>query len=304
MTRPRKLTLAAFLVALFAMIAFGVIRHFHWDQRVYYSLTTDGKTEQAVGLSRYIVVIDALRVEGVDNNLSGITFDPERQQLWAVVNGPSLLLGLSLDGKLLSRHPLTGFHDVEGVAYLGDNRLALVEERHQTIVVMPIPAASGELQREDFIDLRVDLHEQQNKEYEGLAYDSESDRLMIAKERDPLRLYEIGEFTGIARQRLSLDVVNVTDTLGSGVFLDDIAGLAFDTATSHLLALSDESRMVVELDAEGKAFSFLLLEEGSAQLKAGIPQAEGVTLDDQGRLYIVSEPNLFYRFEQPTSDPN
>ena len=40
----------------------------------------------------------------------------------------------------------------------------------------------------------------------------------------------------------------------------------------------------------------MVFETGLGGLATRIPQAEGVTLDDRGRLYIVSEPNLIYRF--------
>lgn len=49
---------------------------------------------------------------------------------------------------------------------------------------------------------------------------------------------------------------------------------------------------------EGKVVSFRSLARGFAGLLKGIPQAEGITIDNEGYLYVVSEPNLFYRFTQ------
>ncbi|MDS4015595.1 MAG: SdiA-regulated domain-containing protein, partial [Candidatus Accumulibacter sp.] len=40
------------------------------------------------------------------------------------------------------------------------------------------------------------------------------------------------------------------------------------------------------------------LRRGRHGLKADVPQAEGVALDDRGTLYLVSEPNLFYVFSR------
>jgi uncharacterized protein YjiK len=34
-------------------------------------------------------------------------------------------------------------------------------------------------------------------------------------------------------------------------------------------------------------------------LKKRVPQAEGIAMDDDGALYLVSEPNLFYVFKKP-----
>ena len=43
---------------------------------------------------------------------------------------------------------------------------------------------------------------------------------------------------------------------------------------------------------------FMTLLGGFNGLKKTIPRAEGVTMDEAGTLYMVSEPNLFYRFEK------
>ncbi len=83
------------------------------------------------------------------------------------------------------------------------------------------------------------------------------------------------------------------------LFVRDLSSLQFDPGTGHLLALSDQSRLVLELDDDGKPISSLSLLRGQHGLSRSVPQAEGVAMDDQGRLYVVSEPNLFYRFEKP-----
>ena len=60
--------------------------------------------------------------------------------------------------------------------------------------------------------------------------------------------------------------------------------------------LSDESRLLLEVDRDGRPISSLSLLAGQHGLERSVPQAEGVALDDRGVLYLISEPNLFYRF--------
>ncbi|WP_185030253.1 SdiA-regulated domain-containing protein, partial [Pseudomonas chlororaphis] len=68
--------------------------------------------------------------------------------------------------------------------------------------------------------------------------------------------------------------------------------------TGHTLVLSADSHMLLELDETGEQVSFMTLLGGFNGLKDTIPRAEGVAMDEQGNLYMVSEPNLFYRFEK------
>lgn len=86
----------------------------------------------------------------------------------------------------------------------------------------------------------------------------------------------------------------------SRLFVRDLSSLQFDERTGHLLALSDESRLVVELDVEGRPLSTLSLNKGFQGLKRSVPQAEGLAMDEEGTIYLVSEPNLFYVFRQST----
>ncbi|KPC25203.1 SdiA-regulated [Pseudomonas syringae pv. cilantro] len=79
----------------------------------------------------------------------------------------------------------------------------------------------------------------------------------------------------------------------------DLSSLQFDETSGHLLALSDESKRILELDTSGHPIGSSSLAKGSMGLSKGVPQAEGMAMDAEGTLYLVSEPNLFYVFRKP-----
>ncbi|MCY1187803.1 putative protein YjiK [compost metagenome] len=59
---------------------------------------------------------------------------------------------------------------------------------------------------------------------------------------------------------------------------------------------------MLELNADGRPISTLSLLRGMHGLKRTVPQAEGVAMDNEGSLYLVSEPNLFYVFRKQARD--
>lgn len=275
----------------------------HLDNRLYFWLTTSWHEAEwenrSLWLPEYQVRIDALPVAGVDNNLSGLTYDATRDQLWAVVNSPETLVALSKDGELLARYPLSGFSDVEGITYLGDNLLLLAEEREHALVVVEIPSQPGTLLREDYRALTIGIQQAGNQGFEGVGYDRAGDRLFVVKEHSPRKLYEIRGLKASVQGDFNLQVIDRQDWIDRRVFATDLSSVHYDEKTGHIVLLSDESKVMIELDADdGRLISFRSLFNGFAGLQGSVPQGEGLTLDDQGNLYLVSEPNLFYRFER------
>jgi len=251
-------------------------------------------------LPDYDVRLEGLAVEGVKDNLSGLSYDDDRHHLWAVVNNPEELLALSLEGEVLARYPLEGFKDVEGVAYLGGGLLLFIEERDQALVVAPVPDASGPLRRRDYRALTLGFGnaERENRGFEGVTYDRSGDRLFVTTERAPLKLYEIRGFKASLLGDFNLRVIDRGAWLREGLLGGALSSVEYDEQSGHLILLSDDAQLMEELDDEGNTVSLRSLRAGSAGLKKGVPQGEGMALDEYGRLYMVSEPNLFYVFER------
>ncbi len=304
-TRPHWLPQVRPQVWALGMLAAGLLHvaaTFHLDQRLFYALQSawNAETHQArsLWLPEYQVRVEAKPVATVTNNLSGLTFDEQRNQLWAVVNNPEELIALDLNGEFIARYPLKGFIDVEAVTYLGDNLLAVAEERSQSIVILPVPTSPGELMREDYATVSLSTGASENSGFEGLGYDRAGDRLFVVKEHSPRKLYEIQGIKASFNGQLNLNIIDREAWIEDKDMASDLASVHYDERTGHLVLLSDEAKMMLELDSEGGLVSFRSLWSGFAGLDKSVPQAEGMTFDDRGNLYLVSEPNLFYAFKR------
>lgn len=241
------------------------------------------------------VTLDAVRVDVVDN-LSGLAYDPARDRLWSVVNNPPSLLALDRRGSVLGRHALVGFEDVEAVAYLGDDLLLLVEERRSALVLVPVPATGQTIERGLQESLTLPFDSDGNDGLEGAAYDVEGDRLYVVKEHSPRRLYEIRGLKGSRGGRLQVEIIDRSAWVRDGLRDGDLASVEYVPASGYLLLLDEESKRVVELDRSGNVVAERALERGEAALRDAIPQPEGLAVDGDGNVFIVSEPNLFYAF--------
>jgi len=258
-----------------------------------------GGQQDSMRLSDYQVDLEAKVIEGLNDDVSALTFDPDRNSLFTVTNQKPQLLELSLDGELLRRIDLHGFGDAEAVEYISPGLYVISDERQHRLIKVRVDDATTELHADQAQQFSLGIGLNGNKGFEGLAYDSVGQRLFVAKERDPMRIYEIHGFPQRDPQRpFAVHVVD-DQKRDAGLFVRDLSSLQFDERSGHLLALSDESRLVLELNVEGKPISSLSLLGGRNGLTRSVPQGEGIAMDNQGVLYLVSEPNLFYRFKKP-----
>ncbi len=303
LTAPPKhrFRLLALMLTTAAVLVISAV--LHWDERLYFYLTSQVNTvAPAPGdlwLPDYQVLLDAKPINGIRKNLSAISYDRDLDRLLAVVNGgPVELLALSKTGEILERYPLTGFGDIEGVTYMGGGLVAVSDERRQQISIFRLPAVprSIDIAEAQFFSLGINLNG--NKGFEGLTYDVVGDRLFIVKERDPRQLYEVSGVAASLDTHLQLRVQDRSAWIDDQVFATDLSDIYFDAATGHLLLLSDESKLVMELSDKGKMISYRSLNGWFSDLRRAAPQPEGVTMDNDGTLYIVSEPNLFYSFRR------
>ncbi|MBU3059318.1 SdiA-regulated domain-containing protein [Pseudomonas indica] len=254
--------------------------------------------ERSIWLPDYEVAIEAQTIEGLADDVSALTFDPDRRSLLTVTNQKSEIIELSLDGRILRRIPLVGFGDPEAIEYISPGIYVITDERAQRLIKVRLDDTTRFVDAAEAQQLSLGIGRSGNKGFEGLAYDLDGKRLFVAKERDPVTIYEVHGFPHTDPDKPF--AVHVVDNprRDQGLFVRDLSSLDFDQRSGHLLALSDESRLVLELNSDGRPISSLSLLRGMHGLQRSVPQAEGVAMDDAGNLYLVSEPNLFYLFRK------
>jgi uncharacterized protein YjiK len=201
------------------------------------------------------------------------------------------LVELSLQGDVLRKMPLVGWGNPEGVAYMEDGLLAITDERKHTLSIVQVDAHTQALNRKDFPEYDLGPSKNQNKGFEAVAWDPRNQQLVLGEERPPALFTWKSDGSQSLKGDKQIHVSNELD-------LRNLSALAIDPRTGHMLVLSADSHLLLELDENGDQVSFITLLGGFNGLKDTIPRAEGVTVDEAGNLYLVSEPNLFYRFEK------
>jgi uncharacterized protein YjiK len=234
-----------------------------------------------------------LEVPGFEREeFSDLAFNPATGTLFTVSGKTPLLIELSLAGQLLRSIPIIGAANLEGVAVLEDGYLAVTDERQHSLSIFHLNADTKELRSDQALQ-QIDLgySDDANKGFEGLAWDKRKQRLLLGKEKNPLLLFSLPsdghKVTGALQQLADL-----------GGQMTDLAGLTVDPRSGQILALSQESHLLVSLSPQYQPQSFIALLRGLNGLNHLIPQAEGVALDAAGNLYMVSERNKFYLFRK------
>ena len=296
---PRSLRLLVPAVAaLLLLLAIFLMR---WDARALLWLqeaqTTPAQQATQVWLPGYRAVL-ALEVQGFEKEeFSGLSYNPATDTLFTVSGKQPQLVELSLTGQVLRSIPIKGAANLEGVAVLADGHVAVIDERQRSLSIFLLNADTRELDSAQAVQ-RVELGTvgDSNKGFEGLAWDPRNQRLLLANEKNPVRLFSLA----CDGRRVSGPLQALGDLDG---YVTDVAGLSVDSRSGQLLALSQESHLLLGLDPQLRAQSFLALLPGLNGLTRRVPQAEGLALDNAGNLYVVSERNLFFAFQREVSAP-
>ncbi|PBQ15161.1 DNA-binding protein [Pseudomonas congelans] len=296
----RSLVLLLALVPLIVVFVIANQRYRYVESALFdWQVFWQSDSLQSIGLDQYRVVTEAQVIDGLQDDVSGLSYDPDRKSLFTVTNQNPELVELSLDGRVLRRIPLVGFGDAEAVEYISPGTYVISDERRLRLIQIHVDDNTKSLDAAQAEQLTLGITASGNKGYEGLAYDSVGKRLFVARERDPVQIIEVRGFPKTNSEAPgNLQVISNSKRDGrlSG---RDLSSLQFDETSGHLLALSDESKRILELDTSGHPIGSGSLAKGAMGLSKDVPQAEGMAMDAEGTLYLVSEPNLFYVFRKP-----
>ena len=281
---------------LAAAAAYGLAFAMHWDDRgllwVLERFESPAEKQESVWLPDYRVVIDAKLLPGMEKDeASDLSYNPQTKTLFSVMGKNPFLVELTLQGDVLRKMPLVGWSNPEGLTVMENGLMAIVDEREHMLSIVKVDAETRELKRDDFPKYDLGPSKDQNKAFEAITWDARNQQLLLGEERPPaLFTWKSDGSQTLKGDKQKLD----SDELD----LRNLSALAIDPRTGHTLVLSADSHLLLELDEKGEQVSFMTLLGGFNGLKKTIPRAEGVTMDEAGTLYMVSEPNLFYRFEK------
>jgi len=248
---------------------------------------------------------DAFQLGDIPNNASGITWHEELQQYLVVRNNSALIYRYDVNFAYMGLIRINGINtDTEGLAFVGGNETMVVSEDNfasKIVIDEFTTSVNGDVPASQ--RYRVMTRGASNKGMEGVA-------VRKANGEQLARVYACQEGTRGSGMRVvyfdlvqpdpmvlldyssNLTVIEPFDAdqafAGSAT---DLAGMLYDDRTGHLLILSQESRVLLQVNPDTGA----IISELDVN---GAPQYEGVTLGPNNELVFVSEGNWIRIYQQ------
>jgi uncharacterized protein YjiK len=237
---------------------------------------------------------------------SGVAYDPVTEGLYIVGDGGTSVVHVDKTGNLVDSMTLasgsspqgTAFYDTEGITYVGNGKFVFTEERDRQVDEFTyVPNTT--LHRADVQTVKLGTTID-NIGLEGVSNDPQTGGFILVKEKDPQGIFQtdidFAAHTATNGSDSTDESTNLFEPALAGLDdFSDVFALSNLTSltgsdTSHLLVLSQESGKIENIDRLGNVSSSLtLVQDSDTTLSIPDQTHEGVTMDDDGNLYVVSE---------------
>ncbi len=238
---------------------------------------------------------------------SGVAYNWDTDTLFITADGGTSIVQVNKTGQLINSMTLapgassqgTEFYDPEGITYVGNGQFVMSEERDRQLVLFTY-AAGTTLTRGQTKTVKIGTFVP-NTGTEGLSYDPLTGGFIVLKEIDPMGIFQttvdFDAGTASNGSPTTENSVNLFDPALTGlgdvadVFaLSNIPSLAGTALYDRMLLLSHESAKILLIDRSGTIHSTLnIVSDPGNPLSVVAQQHEGLTMDRDGILYVVSE---------------
>lgn len=251
-------------------------------------------------------LVHSTTINTIPDDLSGITYNQQTNKLYMVTNKSESVYETDLNGNIqriinLQSGSNSLFYDTEDIVHISGNRYAVVEERKGTVALIDIFSGTTNINYSaaDIIQMPGTWSASDNTGLEGISYNPVTGQFYVVEEKMNKTLSVFNMPTSFPSTLPPSGASSPCNLESAAFAFSDVSAIHHVGLTSgfsdanvidNFLILSDEGQVLVETDANCDIISSLSLP---------ISSPEGVTMDNDGNIYIVAEPNELYVFSNP-----